>query len=195
VFSGFGLHSKIPAEKRIPWYNNYEEHSRGISKVFLNISDFDLIQNNGLMSSCDVRYLQYKYPLSSLSNFDLDPTKRMYSSASVSIMALQIALVMGFKEIVLVGFDHDWLLRMFDERPTHFYDHDKSIIYKGISEVKGISVISELRSSVTLFESYIFLKEFADKRNTSILNATDGGILDIFPRVDLKSLLIGKGFK
>lgn len=189
VFSGFGLHPKIPAEKRIPWYKNYEESTSGVSKIFLNISDFELIQENGLMRSCDVRYLKYDYALSSLSDFGLNPTKRIYSSASVSIMALQIALVMGFREIVLIGFDHDWLLRMFDDKPTHFYEHENSIIYKGISEVKGISVISELKSLTNLLESYQYLKKFADKKQISIYNATEGGMLDVFPRVDLNSLI------
>jgi hypothetical protein len=189
VFSGFGLHPKIPAEKRIPWYKNYEECTRGVSSLFLNISDFELIRENDLMTSCDVRYLKYECALSSLSDLGLNPTKRIYSSASVSIMALQIALIMGFKDIVLVGFDHDWLLRMFDDKPTHFYKHEKSIIYKGISEVKGISVISELKSLTNLFESYYYLKNFADKKQVCIYNATAGGILDVFPRVDLDSLL------
>jgi hypothetical protein len=186
VFSGFGIHN-VPTEKHLSWYQNYEQTITGISQPLINICDYSFIQKNSLLKKSDVKFMHFQNGFEKLEQNGIDATQTLYASSSVSVMALQLALYMGFKEIFLVGFDHDWLLRMFDKQPTHFYNHDKSIIYKGHNEVEGISVLSELKSNVNLFSNYTFLKEYADKHNVAVYNATEGGMLDVFPRVKFES--------
>ncbi|MGK0327336.1 MAG: hypothetical protein ACJAYY_000301 [Paraglaciecola sp.] len=50
----------------------------------------------------------------------IDLTKSIYRFQNISILSIQIAIYMGFKEIYLVGLDHDWILRMFDKSHMHF---------------------------------------------------------------------------
>jgi len=187
AFSGFGIHN-VPTEKHLVWYKNYEQTLNGISTPLINICDYNFIRKNQLLENSGVKFMNYLNSFDKLSENGIDATNDLYASSSVSVMALQLAIYMGFSEIFLVGFDHDWLLRMFDKQPTHFYNHDKSIIYKGHNEVEGITVLSELTSNANLFSNYTFLKSFADKKNIRIFNATEGGMLDVFPRVHFQSI-------
>lgn len=187
VFSGFGIHN-VPMEKQLSWYPSYGQTIKGISTPFINIVDYPMIDSRGLLSENDVHYFHVGHSFTELPKKGIDLTKSIFASQSVGALSIQIALYMGFSEIYLVGFDHDWLLRMFDHKPTHFYKHDNSILYKNVNEVSGISVSYEAGSLVTLFGNYSSLKEHAHKGGTHIFNATVGGMLDVFPRVSFESL-------
>ena len=187
VFSGFGIHN-VPAEKQILWYQDYEKRIAGISTPIINICDYNYISKNKLLTKSGIKFMRYENNFDVILEEGIDATKNMYASQGVGAMAIQNAIYIGFKEIVLVGFDHDWLLRMFDSKPTHFYDHNTSIIYKGHREVEGITLQYQLQSLSKLFLNYIQLKKYADKKGVTILNATEGGMLDVFPLVDFESL-------
>lgn len=187
IFSGFGIHN-VPVEKQLLWYKNYEDKIAGISTPIINVCDHNFISKNKLLSKIDKKFIQYESNLETLSGNGIDATKSLYACQGVGAMAIQVAMYMGFKEIILLGFDHDWLLRMFDNKPTHFYDHNNSIIYKGHSEVKGMSVLYQLDSLSKLFMNYTYLKNYADDTTITVANATEGGMLDVFPLVKYESL-------
>jgi hypothetical protein len=187
VFSGFGIHN-VPKEKQAAWYKSYGDTISGISTPLINICDYNYIKKNNFLSTTDVKFFKYGLKFDWIEDYGIDATKNLYECQGVGAMALQCALYMGFKEIILVGFDHDWILRMFDTKPTHFYNHDKSIIYKGLREVDPFSAQYQFDSMSKLFLNYIAIKKHADNNGILIMNATEGGMLDVFPRVDFKSL-------
>lgn len=187
IFSGFGIHN-VPTEKQILWYKNYEEKIAGISTPIINICDYNYLSKNNLLAQSGVKFIRYENNYENILNDGIDATANMYASQGVGAMAIQNAVYMGFKEIILLGFDHDWLLRMFDNKPTHFFDHNKSIIYKGHREVEGITVQYQLQSLSKLFLNYIHLKEYTDTKGITILNATESSMLDVFPLVKYESL-------
>ncbi|MFT6869716.1 MAG: hypothetical protein ACJA2L_000969 [Polaribacter sp.] len=57
----------------------------------------------------------------------IDLTKSIYRFQNISILSIQIAIYMGFKEIYLVGLDHDWILRMFDKSHMHFLKKNRRL--------------------------------------------------------------------
>ncbi len=187
VFSGFGIHN-VPSEKQLAWYKSYGDTIKGISVPLINICDYKYIFKNNFLPNAGTKFMRYDLNYETLPVIGIDATKKMYASQGVGAMAIQNAIYMGFKEIILVGFDHDWLLRMFDKKPTHFYNHNNSIIYKGLREVDVFSVQYQLDSLSKLFMNYIHIKKYADEKGIQILNATEGGMLDVFPRTNFEAL-------
>jgi hypothetical protein len=52
------------------------------------------------------------------------------SPQSVTIMALEVALYMGFKNIYLLGCDHDWILHLDTSR--HFYEENQHVFVRAV---------------------------------------------------------------
>jgi len=96
---------------------------------------------------------------------------------STSQMAINIALYMGFKEINLIGFDHDWLVTR--GHSPHFYqegDNVKSVDFSKFTYLEMIKI------SLNLFEIYIKLNKLAANENARIWNLSEPSYLDVFPR-------------
>ena len=104
---------------------------------------------------------------------------------SVAITCAQFAMYMGFKEIYLMGFDHNFS-RMTDEDGNLIVDSTVKDHYGDVKNAdentQGIFNID----AATL--AFMQLKDFADARGVKIFNATRGGKLEVFPRVDFDSL-------
>lgn len=99
-----------------------------------------------------------------------DIVKRIYDYGSVTFDAMQIAFYMGIKRIVLLGCDHSI------KRLTHFYS-DGMIEY----EFDDAYVDSVTRG-------YECIYRYAKEKGIEVVNATRGGELEVFPRVDFDSI-------
>lgn len=118
-----------------------------------------------------------------LWNIDQNP----FQIRTVIYSAIQVALYMGCKSIYLVGCDHDYLNDVNRISNHHFYQEED-----GISDVEHLSSFNTER----WFKEYYFrwrdyrlIKQFASSNGCSIFNATQGGMLDVFPRVDLDRIV------
>ena len=113
-----------------------------------------------------------------------DLTGIVQSFAGVSAFALAQAIYMGCNPIYLLGFDHNYLAnRGIDQ---HFYSGD---ILNGhpstnIPLLDLIAYDDEMRANLRLWDNYRILHAEAKKKGIEILNSTNGGYLDVFPRVD-----------
>lgn len=106
--------------------------------------------------------------------FGEDMTIHFYEGTSVVHFIMQIAFYMGFSEIYLIGTDCT--------NPTQ---HSTIVTYKD-SEKIGNSAQDIYNG---LMNDYQIAKEVADKRGIRIYNATRGGALEKFERVDLDEVL------
>jgi hypothetical protein len=188
VFSGFGIHTVDP-DRHEKWYKHYCEITHSVSIPLINICDYKFISTRDLLLHNEKYFFQLGLSYNRLPHLGIDATSKLYASQGVGAMAIQMALYMGFSEIILVGFDHDWLLRMFDLNPTHFYDHNKSVIYKGHNEVESTTVSYQAMSLIKLFANYEALNSYAASQGITICNATLGGMLDVFPRVEFNDVV------
>lgn len=89
--------------------------------------------------------------------------------------AMQLAVYMGFKEIYLLGTD---CTVYSDGRVPHFGDD--------ISEYESGLQARLWQKKITC--AYHVAKQYADSHGIKIYNATRGGELEVFPRVDFDSL-------
>lgn len=102
-----------------------------------------------------------------------DISKCVYSGASVVYFITQICFYMGFNEIYLIGADC-----------SNFNQHSSLARYKGEDKISG----SEAELTRGIMKDYQIIKEKAEKKGVKVYNATRGGKLEVFPRVDLDTL-------
>ena len=117
--------------------------------------------------------------------FSDDIARRIYNSSTGMYTAAQIAAYMGFTEIYFIGVDHHFRISQNNQGEivvdnsvkdyfTDKYNEDKDKLYIPNTE----------RSTLT----YVAMKKHCDARNIRVLNATRGGKLEVFPRVEFDSL-------
>ncbi len=109
-----------------------------------------------------------------LSGDDLTGVALQYQSTAQ--MAINVALFLGFKDIYLLGFDHDWLVTR--GYSPHFYGEGPGV---GMADHSGYSYVEMIRISLNLFEIYEKLRHIAKKRNARIWNLSKPSYLDVFP--------------
>ena len=121
-------------------------------------------------------------------NRGVDLTNIVGSFAGVSSFALSQAIYMGCSPIYLLGFDHDYLANRGIDR--HFYTGGTIPGHKmtNVPLADRVPYDDEMRANLRLWGDYRNLKREAEKKGVQILNATDGGYLDVFDRVDFDSL-------
>lgn len=108
-------------------------------------------------------------------NFSEDIMKGITGGFTVTYIALQLAVYMGFTEIYLLGVDHGLPKNaQAGQTKNHFYADSKS---------DKANLDFEISTA-----SYQKAKEYAEKHGIKIYNATRGGNLEVFERVDIDML-------
>lgn len=98
-----------------------------------------------------------------------------YDGYSITYTLIELAVYMGFNEIYLLGCDSNYSK---DKTKQHFKEH-------GIHDPEKYRITAGER----LNNAYRAAKKYADKHGIKIYNATRGGMLEIFPRVNLDDVL------
>lgn len=117
--------------------------------------------------------------------FSDDISRCIYNSMTGMYTAAQIAAYMGFTKIHLIGVDHHFRISQNNQGEivvdnsvkdyfTDKYNEDKDKLYIPNTE----------RSTLT----YVAMKKQCDARNIHVFNATRGGKLEVFPRIEFDSL-------
>jgi hypothetical protein len=91
-------------------------------------------------------------------------------------LAIMVALYMGFKDIILLGFDHDWLANPDFSR--HFYSSEKD----SLDILSTFSYYRLIRLILHMWEIYYALRDAAANHGATIRNMTPDSYLDVFPR-------------
>jgi len=120
---------------------------------------------------------------------NVDLTSVVQSFQSVSSFALAQAIYMGCNPIYLLGFDHDYLANQVPDK--HFYQWatipNKESTYKtAISKMYPYDDI--MATCHKLWQNYRQLNKAANKKGIKIYNATKGGYLDVFERIEYESI-------
>ncbi|WP_251549842.1 6-hydroxymethylpterin diphosphokinase MptE-like protein [Neobacillus muris] len=100
----------------------------------------------------------------------------VYNGYTVTYSLIQIAVYMGFKEIYLIGTDCN-------------YSNDMKHHFKEYGHVDP----TYLSAGEMMISAYKVAKKYADRNNIKIYNATRGGMLEVFERVNLDDLLKESG--
>jgi len=129
--------------------------------------------------------LIYLHTTYSGSKFARDVRGRLWEGATVTYVALQLAFYMGFEQVILIGVDHCFTTQgrpnttvvSQGEDPDHFHN---SYFGKGFRW--------QLPDLETSERGYCMAREAYRKAGRQVLDATVGGKLTVFPKVDYNSL-------
>lgn len=105
------------------------------------------------------------------AKFSDDSFITVYDGYSITYSIIQLAIYMGFDEIYLLGADCSYLGKQHHFIETGHYD-------PGYQE-----------AAKRMLASYEMAKKYADTHGIKIYNATRGGCLELFPRVNLEDVL------
>ncbi len=101
----------------------------------------------------------------------------VYDGYSIAYSCIELAVYMGFTEIYLLGTDCT-----YSGEKEHFID-------------SGVEDRSRKYATQKLTVGYQAARDFADSHGIKIYNATRGGVLEVFERVNLDDILVEKGEK
>lgn len=153
----------------------------------------DIIEKRGV-SAGDTLYMIYnhqpyhinKYSEKICVPFSEDVSKRFEAGETVTYNAIQFAAYMGFKEVYLLGVDHNYSQKIDSRGKLQI---DKSVRdYFGNVKTEKFNIQNYPVST----KAYRSAQEYAQKHNMRIFNATRGGKLEVFPRVCFDEI-VGKG--
>lgn len=116
--------------------------------------------------------------------FRASPDHGLWGGATVTFVALQLAFFMGFSRVVLVGVDHQFAsqgepgkqVRATEDDPSHF---DPRYF--------GAGALWDLPDLETSEWSYAMARQHFERAGRSVVDATVGGRLQVFPKVDLRT--------
>ena len=117
--------------------------------------------------------------------FTPDVRGRVWEGATVTNLALQLAFHMGFEQVVLIGVDHNF---------TSKGEANKIVVSQGDDpnhvspNYFGKGIRWQLPDLDTSEIGYTFARDAYQKAGRRVLDATVGGKLTIFPKVDYNSL-------
>lgn len=111
------------------------------------------------------------YPKRFFAKFSDNCYSRVYDGFSITYSILQLAIYMGFDEIYLLGADCTYL-----GQQQHFIEI--GVFDPGYKEATD-----------RLYASYGEAKRYADSHGIKIYNATRGGCLELFSRVDFDTVI------
>lgn len=161
--------------------NMFTELSNSCEKMFVRRDVYkqiapDLLNSNKLILPRLVMHIRKdKY-----YDFSDNLENCAYDGCTVTYFMIQIAYYMGFKKIYLIGVDHNFPI-MLDENDNvitnnevkmHCFDDPKHI------------VLNPARVLETTF-AYRSARKFLDTHNVEIYNATRGGKLEEFKRINV----------
>ena len=123
--------------------------------------------------------------------FATDARGRVWGGATVTNLALQLAYHMGIEKAILIGVDHNFASKG---------DANKTVVSEGddhnhfMPNYFGKGVKWQLPDLDTSEIGYTFAREAYRKAGREVVDATVGGKLTIFPKVDYNSLFFESGF-
>jgi hypothetical protein len=149
-----------------------------IEHKFINWRQFKKIPNSN--------YLKESYTFNPF--FQTDLTKPTHFGGTVTFACLQLAYYLGFKEVIIIGMDHNFKetgraatveVRTYEKDESHF---DPNYFPKGMKWV-----LPDLDKSEV---GYNIANDFYNDKNRKIYDATVNGKCDIFEKKQFESFFL-----
>lgn len=118
--------------------------------------------------------------------FSTDAAKGVYPAGSVTTEMIQFAYYMGFSEIYLIGVDFSYATSKKVDDKTYTYSGESNYFVKDYLKEGEIADLPNVKANLLGFHA---AKQAIETNGRVIKNATRGGKLEVFDRVDLDGLL------
>lgn len=117
--------------------------------------------------------------------FAKDIRGRVWEGGTVTYTGLQVAYYLGFEQVILVGVDHNYVTPGKPNETVVSQGDDPNHFHPGYF---GKGYRWQLPDLVQWEESYRLARRTFEASGRSVIDATIGGKLRVFPRVDYDSL-------
>ena len=91
---------------------------------------------------------------------------------------------MGYKNIILLGADHDWLSHWNID--SHFYTGQAK---PALGDDLQRPYYWWINAVNTMFQQYLIINEVLKDSDVRVYNCSEAGVLDVFPMLALNDLL------
>jgi hypothetical protein len=174
------------------WLHSMRNNLPGDCQFFMGHNTKYLVDEMNIFGQ-SVNYIKSGFSNVFLKRAPVNLTKPIMTIPTVLTECLAIAIYMGFKEIYLVGFDLDQNIQLAkgsDRNNIRFYGKSPITANRYESEYENDAARSgeDWYSMGIIWHQCNLLKKTAEMRNIRILNATEGGILNVFDRVNYSDL-------
>lgn len=144
---------------------------------------FEYRNDNGIQN---LIYFDFVYSKDE-ENFDFseDCSKQIYIGYTVTYAMLQMAAYMGFKEIYLIGMDHNFSIVKASKDGNIVVNKAVQDHAKVLGETKLWGGVADIYN---ITRAYIAAERYASVHDIKIYNATRGGKLDVFERINFDEL-------
>ncbi len=177
-----------PIQKTIQWLKEMDS-SIGSATMFLDYHHQDIVIDNKLFPNRNLYYINTLENFTSYTTENIDIKYLVPPVQSVPILCLVLALNMGFREIYLLGVDHNALCA---SRYDYFFDRSKVILKEPSAKEDGSNSVSRLMTFkilTQLWTQYLELKIVADQMGVQITNLSQESFLDVFPIKRLEDVI------
>lgn len=131
-------------------------------------------------------YINYNRDKDEKYSFSTDISKQINCRGTVTFTCMQIAAYMGFSEIYLLGVDHNFRKIINEDGEVVIDNNVKDYFCKNYDEDIKNEVVHDMGNNTKI---YIDAKKYCDESGKcKIYNATRGGKLEVFERVDFDKL-------
>lgn len=160
-------------------YKEIKSECKGIQCFFGLVKNmkYPMFSKKNVCIELDVSPFENELP-----KFSEDLTKCAFEGFTVTYFIIQLAVYMGFSEIYLIGVDHNYSIT---KNPDGTIKVDKSV-GDHFCEKDTLANIPQIHKSTLAYHK---AREYADEHGINIFNATRGGKLDVFERVEFDRLL------
>jgi hypothetical protein len=136
-----------------------------------------------------IYYSQEGYPNSVPHDFSQEVERYFEAGGTVIFLALQLAYHLGFKEVIILGLDHNYKGNDFEEKKHLGYHYDTSNGDSAHFDKDYVPTGIQYHVDLEAMENgYKMAKEYFEKDGRKILNASPGTKLDVFEKVNYADL-------
>ena len=156
---------------------------------FFAASDKQVVEKSDLVADCQrVHYLDFRI-FGNNPPAQVDLTSALPSPCSAAVIAVWIAIYMGFAEIYLVGCDHN-ILWKWDPSTSFSVEKSYQHFYNGAPACGHNTgdVDDLLKNALLVRQTYRWTNQIALQRGTKIFNANPRSYLDVVPRISFAQL-------
>lgn len=152
--------------------------------VFINSCGYNLVSKD--VKKCEnmnfiyIDNLHDSFP--ELPSFSFDITNHFVEGYTVAYACIQMAVYMGYSEIYIIGTDHSYNIN----RTSEGIIEKEGSVQNYMPELAGKVLYAPQMEKSTL--AYRKARQVCDQKGIKIMNATRGGMLEEFERVDFDSL-------
>lgn len=133
-----------------------------------------------------IYYREIQFDYEHEGRFSTDAAKGIYPAASVTTEMIQFAYYMGFSEIYLIGVDFSYSVTQKVDSKTYSYQGENNYFIPGYLKPGEVADMPNINANLLGFKA---ARDTIEANGRSIYNATRGGKLEVFERVDLDALL------